>query len=380
MSPVRPPVALLLWHTNGVILVRTIAVGWSGVGSPGAEVPVPSELPGGRAVRRVAVPPRRAGGSAAVALALSLTVSCGWGGGDENGAGGRLPGAPVGVTAEAGSSTSVHVMWNAVSARPAVRAYEVYRGSVKVREVPGTERMVDVVRLSPGTAYTFTVRARDTEGRLGPRSRAVRATTPGAVAADDHAPSAPGATRGRAVGGRAAQLSWAASTDDRGVVSYDVYQGASKIHSVGGNQTATVVTGLRPGTAYAFTVRARDAADNVSAPGAVVRLTTSGADDGHDTAPTAFRATSHRADGAYSLDLSWVPPRTDGVITEYAIRLDGQAATSLVYGGDAPRDRATYSFYVGRDGGVTHRVRIRAKLPDGTWGGWSPERTVTTGG
>jgi hypothetical protein len=50
-----------------------------------------------------------------------------------------------------------------------------------------------------------------------------------------------------------------------------------------------------------------------------------------------------------------------------------------VYGGDAPRDRAEYSFYAGREAGVTHRVRVRAKLPDGTWGGFSAERTVTTG-
>lgn len=50
-------------------------------------------------------------------------------------------------------------------------------------------------------------------------------------------------------------------------------------------------------------------------------------------------------------------PRADGVISEYRIRLDGQAATSLVIG--APRDRA--------------------RLTDGTWGGWSVERVVTTG-
>lgn len=44
-----------------------------------------------------------------------------------------------------------------------------------------------------------------------------------------------------------------------------------------------------------------------------------------------------------------------------------------------PRGAAAYSFYVGRDAGVTHRVRIRARLPDGTWGGFSTERSVTTG-
>ncbi|MEV5906915.1 fibronectin type III domain-containing protein, partial [Streptomyces sp. NPDC052127] len=96
-------------------------------------------------------------------------MCCGCAGGsrDEGGA----PGAPTGVTAQAGSATSVHVMWNAVTADPAVSAYEVYRGSEKVREVPGSAHMLDVVRLSPSTTYVFTVRARDGDGRLGPSGR-----------------------------------------------------------------------------------------------------------------------------------------------------------------------------------------------------------------
>ncbi|WKX22658.1 MULTISPECIES: fibronectin type III domain-containing protein [unclassified Streptomyces] len=307
--------------------------------------------------------------------ALVLLTSCGWGADGDDADGGGLPGVPTGVTAQAGSATTVHVMWNAVED---VETYEVYRGGTMVREVPAAERMVDVTRLRPSTAYSFTVRARDADGRLGPRSREVRATTPAAVA-DESAPTRPGDVRGRAVGSRAVQLGWSAAKDDRGVVSYDVYQGDAKVHSVGGGQTAAVVTGLRPGTRYAFTVRARDAADNISPASAVVRLTTGGTDDGRATAPTQLRAASHRADGAYYLDLSWVPPRTDGPVTEYQIHLDGRAATSLVYGADAPRDRAEYSFYAGREAGVTHRVRIRARLADGTWGGFSAERKVTTG-
>ncbi|WP_367325237.1 fibronectin type III domain-containing protein [Streptomyces sp. HUAS ZL42] len=307
-----------------------------------------------------------------------LVASCGWAGagGDE---GGRLPGAPTGVTAAAGSATSVHVMWNAVSAAEGISGYEVYRGATKVREVTGSEHMVDVTGLSPSTTYHFTVRARDTDGRLGPRSREAGATTPAAVAADRSAPTRPGDLAGSAAGSRAVRLSWSRSTDDRGVLSYDVHQGTAKIHSVGAGQTATVVTGLRPGTRYSFTVRARDAADNVSPPSNALRLTTAaGTDDGRGTAPTDFRATSHRADGAYHLDLSWTPPQADGVITEYGLELDGRLATSLVWGGTAPQRRATYSFYVGREAGIAHRVRIRARLPDGTWGGWSVERTVTT--
>ncbi|MET9827839.1 fibronectin type III domain-containing protein [Streptomyces sp. NPDC006385] len=310
------------------------------------------------------------------ALALLLS-SCAWGGADEGG--GRLPAAPTGVTAAAGSATSVHVMWNAVATDRGIRVYEVYRGPTKVKEVPGSAHMVDVAMLRPSTSYAFTVRARDTDGRLGPPSREVRATTPAAVAADHAAPTRPGKPHGRAVGSRAVQLSWSRATDDRDVVSYDILQGDTKIHSVGGNQTATVVTGLRPGTRYSFTVRARDAADNLSPATEAVRITTPGTDDGRGTAPTGFRASTHREDGAHHLDLSWVPPRTDGVVTEYEVRLDGRTATSLVYGGNAPRERATYSFYLGRESGVSHRVRIRGRLPDGTWGGFSAERTVTTG-
>ncbi|WP_371238176.1 fibronectin type III domain-containing protein [Streptomyces pimonensis] len=322
-----------------------------------------------------AVSPRRL---LALGGVLLLLTSCRWGGPDDGAGGERPPGAPTGVTAEAGSATSVHVMWNTV-ADTAVSRYEVYRGTTKVKEAPGAEHMVDVTGLRPATTYVFTVRARDTDGRLGPRSREVRATTPGATTADDTAPTRPAELHGRTAGSRAARLSWSAAKDDRGVVSYDVHQGGTKIHSVGGNQTATVVTGLRPGTRYSFTVRARDAADNLSPAGATVRLTTADGADGPAGAPTGFRAASEWADGAYHIVLHWVPPRVDGVITEYEVHLDGRVATSLVHGGDAPRGRATYRFYAGREPGVAHRVRIRAMLPDGTWGGFSAERTVTTG-
>ncbi|MEW1777078.1 fibronectin type III domain-containing protein [Streptomyces sp. NPDC086777] len=315
---------------------------------------------------------------AVVVCALLFVTSCGRGG-TADGDSGRLPGAPTGVTAAAGSATSVHVMWNELPEGSGIRGYEVYRGATKVGEVPGSQHMVDVTRLSPSTAYVFTVRARGRDGSLGPRSRAVRATTPAMVAADRSAPTRPARPAGRAVGSRAVQLSWDASTDDRAVVSYDIWQGGAKIHSVGGNQTAAVVMGLRPGTRYVFTVRARDAADNLSPASTAVRLTTPGSGDDRDTAPTAFTARTHEESGAYYLDLAWDPPQVDGVVTEYQIRLDAGTTTSLVWGGTPPKGRSTSSFYVGRDHGVRHQVRLRARLPDGTWGSWSAERTVTTG-
>ncbi|WP_237536493.1 fibronectin type III domain-containing protein [Streptomyces sp. SID5785] len=290
---------------------------------------------------------------------------------------------PVGVTAQAGSATSVHVMWNRPVSTTEVTQYEVYRGADRVRRLSATQHMIDVTGLRPRTRYVFTVRARGADGALGPASRRVTVTTPAAVAEDRAAPSRPSGLRGSVSGTGAVSLTWRAAHDDRGVVSYDVYQGTTKIHSVGGKETRAVVTGLRPGTAYAFSVRARDAADNTSSPSTTVRLTTARGKDGGTgadaTAPGDFRARSRTSDGAHYIDLSWTPPHTGGEVPAYQVFVDGAQATTVMWGADTP-DAAKYSFYIGKEAGERHRVKIRAQLPDGTWGAFSPERTVTTGG
>ncbi|WP_372350587.1 fibronectin type III domain-containing protein [Streptomyces sp. KL116D] len=327
------------------------------------------------------VPPRTLLPHAACAAAL-LTVVTGCGllsDGDD--ASGPALSAPLGVTAQAGSATSVHVMWNRPTNPTDITGYEVYQGSERVRELSADQHMVDVTGLRPKSRYVFTVRARGKDDTLGPAGRKVTVTTPAAVAADRSAPTRPTALRGTVAGGRAVSLSWRPATDDKGVVSYDVYQGTTKIHSVGGTETRALLTGLRPGTAYAFRVRARDAADHTSPPSDVVRLTTGGGkDEGSGTAPDDFRATARRADGAYYLDLAWTPPRTGGEVPAYQMYLDGKQATTVAWGESAPQDAAKYSFYVGEEAGARYRVKIRAQLPDGTWGAFSPERTVVTGG
>ncbi|MET9494805.1 fibronectin type III domain-containing protein [Streptomyces sp. NPDC006552] len=327
------------------------------------------------------VPPRTLLPQAACAAALLAAVTgCGLLPGGDAGAAGPALSEPVGVTAQAGSATTVHVMWNRPVSTTEVTGYEVFRGSVRVKELTAQQHMVDVSGLRATSRYVFTVRARGKDGALGPASRRVSVTTPAAVAADGHAPDRPGGLRGRVDGGRAVSLSWRKASDDRGVVSYDVYQGTTKIHSVGGTRTRALLTGLRPGTAYTFRVRARDAADNVSAASDPVRLTTArGPDEGAGTAPQGFRATTRRADKAYYIDLAWTAPQTGGDVPAYQVYLDGKQATTVMWGESAPKDKATYSFYIGETAGARHRVRIRGQLPDGTWGAFSPERTVTTG-
>lgn len=67
-------------------------------------------------------------------------------------------------------------------------------------------------------------------------------------------------------------LSWNGATDAVGVTGYDVYQGSSLIGSTA--STTYTVTSLSMSTTYSFTVKAKDAAGNISASSNSVSVTT----------------------------------------------------------------------------------------------------------
>ncbi|EDY48982.1 sugar hydrolase [Streptomyces clavuligerus] len=306
------------------------------------------------------------------ALALS---ACSDGGGGANGSGkdGKAPTTPSGVTAQAGSATSVHVMWRPSADDKAVTGYEVFQKGEKVSTLPGAKTMVDIDGLKPRTAYSFTVRARDAAGNLSGPSAAVSVTTPAPTPEDHRPPTVPGKPTGRLDSARAATLSWRPATDNTKVTSYDIYQEGSRIHSVAGTDTTAQVTGLRPGTVYSFTVRARDAAENSSADSTAVELTTpSSSGKGPSTAPTGLMAVARKG----SIELSWKPPQADGAIESHELYLDGRPTTTIVWGAMPTGDRAVYTLTVTDPPGTRYRVKLRAKLPDGKWGDFSAERTV----
>ncbi|MFI5764208.1 carbohydrate binding domain-containing protein [Streptomyces sp. NPDC051563] len=101
--------------------------------------------------------------------------------------------------------------------------------------------------------------------------------------ADTQAPTVPGSLTATGKTSTTASLSWTASTDNVGVSGYDVYQGATKVATSA--TTGATVSGLTPSSAYAFTVRARDAAGNTSAASNTVNVTT----DTGTTPPTGFK-------------------------------------------------------------------------------------------
>ncbi|MFD7392348.1 glycoside hydrolase family 6 protein [Streptomyces sp. NPDC059852] len=97
--------------------------------------------------------------------------------------------------------------------------------------------------------------------------------TGGTDPGDTTAPTAPAGLRATAKTASSVSLAWTAATDDVGVTGYDVYRDGTRVGSTATGTTYTD-TGLSAATAYSYTVRARDAAGNVSAASAALSVTT----------------------------------------------------------------------------------------------------------
>ncbi|MFE3626995.1 glycoside hydrolase family 18 chitinase [Streptomyces goshikiensis] len=90
----------------------------------------------------------------------------------------------------------------------------------------------------------------------------------------DNPPSAPGTPTASNVTETSLTLNWSAATDDKGVKNYDVYRGGTKLATVTG--TSYGDSGLTKGTTYAYTVTARDTADQTGPSSGSLSVTTPG--------------------------------------------------------------------------------------------------------
>jgi Zn-dependent metalloprotease len=94
----------------------------------------------------------------------------------------------------------------------------------------------------------------------------------GGSGADTQAPTAPANLVASNITETTLDLSWDAATDNVGVTEYEVYQGTSLLGTT--TNTSTGITGLSAGTNYSFSVKAKDAAGNVSPSSNVATITT----------------------------------------------------------------------------------------------------------
>ncbi|MEN9490255.1 MAG: hypothetical protein RJA63_704, partial [Pseudomonadota bacterium] len=87
-------------------------------------------------------------------------------------------------------------------------------------------------------------------------------TTPSVV--DVTAPSAPASLRAEGKSATSVSLSWSAASDDQGVSGYQIYRNGTLVSLVQGNLLNYIDTGLMPGSSYRYSIKAVDAAGNLS--------------------------------------------------------------------------------------------------------------------
>lgn len=171
------------------------------------------------------------------------------------------PSVPGNARSTGVTANSVTLAWNASTDNVGVTGYNVYNGANLATSVTGTTATIS--GLTAGTSYTFTVKAKDAAGNLSAASNAVTVSTTAQPGGDTQAPTAPTNLASTAQTTSSITLSWTASTDNVGVTGYDVYNGTTLATTVTG--TTATISGLAADTSYTFTVKAKDAAGNVSA-------------------------------------------------------------------------------------------------------------------
>lgn len=173
--------------------------------------------------------------------------------------------------ASATTPTTLTASWGAGTGDIASYRITLHPGtsgqSAQVADVPAGTLSHTFTGLIPGAGYGLGLSAVDVAGNWS-----IAVGTPNLIilpSADATAPTAPGRPVVSDLTSTSATLTWAAATDNVGVVRYEVWLGYTDViflaATVGGSVTTASLTGLQPNTPYLVFVRAFDAAGNQSA-------------------------------------------------------------------------------------------------------------------
>src|SRR5437762_8797070 len=208
----------------------------------------------------------------------------------------QAPSSPTNLAATAVSSSQIDLSWSPATDNVGVTGYRVYRDATLVASPSGTS--VSITGLSSGTTYSFTVAAVDAAGNASVLSAPLSVTT--AAPSDTTAPTTPAGLVGVAVSSSQINLSWTAATDNVGVTGYNVYRGGMQMATLG-VVTTFQNTGLTASTNYSYTVRAFDAAGNVSGQSMAASATTQ-APGTSGTVPTPYTGTPIAVPGSFEAE------------------------------------------------------------------------------
>jgi chitodextrinase len=264
--------------------------------------------------------------AASFALILALALSGAAAGGRIH-AGGRdhyrwhdrvPPSAPTNLRATSATPSTVALAWNASTDDVGVAGYYLYVDQNRVK-LTGTS--YTAYGLQCGESVNVWIVAFDTSNN---RSLATTATVSTAACPDLQPPSAPTGFQQQATTQTGAVLTWSASSDNVGVVGYDVYRNLALVTHTA--QPTATLGGLSCGYAYQYQVDAYDAAGNHSSRSSIWVQTTACGDSQPPTAPSDLKLTAHTGD---SLSFSWTASSDNVTVAGYRVSVNGASATTV---------------------------------------------------
>lgn len=206
---------------------------------------------------------------------------------------------------------------------------------------------------------------------------------------DTQAPTAPSSLASTATTSTSVSLVWNAASDNIGVTGYKVYNGNTLVTTVSGSTLNYNVTGLTANTDYTFTVKAADAAGNLSNASNAVNVTTNPtvADTEAPTAPSNLRVNGNPTSA--SVSLAWNPSTDNVGVTGYKIYRDSSlagtvsgATSNYTVAGLSPNTAYTFTVHAidaaGNESSASNSVS--ATTADGpAVQAWAPNTSYTTG-
>jgi Zn-dependent metalloprotease/chitodextrinase len=254
-------------------------------------------------------------------------VNIGTSGGDT-----QAPTAPTGLSSSSITETTFTLNWNAATDNVGVTGYDVYSNGSLLGSVTSTS--ANITGLTASTTYAMTVKAKDAADNVSATSSTLNVTT--ATTADTQTPTAPTGLSSSSITETSFTLSWNAASDNVAVTGYDVYQNGSSIGSVTG--TSANITGLTASTTYAMTVKAKDAAGNVSATSSTLNVTTADQTGGGCTGGISSFPYSEGFESGIG---TWTQDASDDF--DWTVDANGTPSSST---GPSAADEGTYYIFV----------------------------------
>jgi len=278
------------------------------------------------------------------------------------------PAAPSNLTATAVSSSQINLAWSDNSGNETgfkiERSLSATSGFVQIAVVGANVAAYSNTSLAASTTYYYRVRAYNAGNSA--YSNTASATTQ--AAPDTTPPSAPGSLTASAVSSTQIDLSWSASTDNVGVTGYRVYRSTTLVGSPVG--TSWSDTGLTPSTSYSYTVKAADAAGNLSAASNTATATTLPAEV-PPAAPSSLIATPG---STTQVNLAW----SDNSSNETGFKIERSLSASTGFSQIATVGAGVTSYInTGLSPSTTYYYRVRAYNATGD-SGYSNTAPATT--